>query len=171
MGGPFLQLPAGRAFVSANLNAHLEDFDTATDLTDAAAASAHLSRTTARLRVFSNFPLTNRSAGVLPALGDLALRLNFSEQEVSNFGALTSSGFGLNWSPIKVLNFNAAFNVTRYRAFGAEPSRSDCRHTGRADVRFRKRRDGLCHHHYWRKPRPEQCRDTGNHARAVHRPI
>jgi hypothetical protein len=113
VGGPFLQLPAGRAFVSANLNAHLEDFDTATEVTDTPAASAQLSRTNVRLRVFTNFPLTSRSAGVWPALGDLAVRLNFSEQEVSNFGALTSSGFGVNWIPVKPLNFNAAFNTTR----------------------------------------------------------
>jgi hypothetical protein len=113
VGGPFLQLPAGRAFVGANLNAHLEDFDTATEVTDTPEASAHLSRTTTRLRVYTNFPLTSRAAGVLPALGDLAARLNFTEQEVSNFGALTSTGFGINWIPVKLLNFNAAFNTTR----------------------------------------------------------
>ncbi len=113
VGGPFLQLPAGRPFVSADFNAHLEDFDTETELTDTSTAGTHLSRTTAQLRLFTYLPLTSRSAGVLPALGNLGARLNFSVQEVSNFGALTAGGFGMNWNPVKPVSLNAAFNTTR----------------------------------------------------------
>ena len=113
VGGPFLQLPAGRPFVSAALNAHLEDFDTETELTDTSTAGAHLSRTTAQLRFFTYLPLTSRSEGVLPALGNSGARLNFSVQEVSNFGVLTSAGLGTNWNPVKPVSLNAAFNITR----------------------------------------------------------
>jgi hypothetical protein len=113
VGGPFLQLPAGRAFMSANLNARLQDFDTETEVTDTSAASAHLSRTTTRLRLNTNFPLTSRSEQVLPALGDLAARLNFTVEDVSNFGSLTSSGFGMTWRPNKLVIFNADYSNRR----------------------------------------------------------
>jgi hypothetical protein len=113
VGGPFLQLPAGQAFVSANLYSRLQDFDTDTELTDTPVADSHLSRTTTRLRLYTNFPLTSRSAQVLPALGDLAARFNFSVEDISNFGALTSSGFGMTWRPAKLVLFNADFSTRR----------------------------------------------------------
>jgi hypothetical protein len=113
VGGPFLQLPAGQAFVSANLYSRLQDFDTDTELTDTPAADSHLSRTTTRLRLYTNFPLTSRSAQVLPTLGDLAARFNFSVEDISNFGALTSSGFGMTWRPGKLVIFNADFSTRR----------------------------------------------------------
>lgn len=113
VGGPFWQLPAGQAFVSANVYSRLQDFDTDTELTDTPAAASHLSRTTSRLRLYTNFPLTSRSARVLPALGDLAARFNFSVEDLSNFGALTSSGFGMTWRAAKLVIFNADFSTRR----------------------------------------------------------
>ncbi len=113
VGGPFLQLPAGQAYVSANLFSRLQDFATDTKLTVTPATDSHLSRTTTRLRLYTNFPLTSRSAQVLPALGDLAVRLNFSVEDVSNFGALTSSGFGMTWRPTKLVIFNADLSDRR----------------------------------------------------------
>lgn len=113
VGGPFAKLPAGSAFVSANLNERLQDFDTTTDVTGLPAASGHLSRTTSRLRLYGNFPLTNRAARVVPVLGDLAARVNFTVEDISNFGALTSAGFGMTWHPVKQVTFNADFSNRR----------------------------------------------------------
>jgi hypothetical protein len=112
-GGPFMRLPAGDAFVSANFNARLQDFATATEVTDFPAASSHLSRTTTRAWVNTNFPLTSRSAHVLPALGELAARAYFSVENVSNFGTLTSNTFGLTWRPVQLIGLNAEFGIRR----------------------------------------------------------
>jgi hypothetical protein len=38
---------------------------------------------------------------VLPALRDLAARFKFSVEDISNFGALTSSGFGMTWPALR----------------------------------------------------------------------
>jgi hypothetical protein len=112
-GGPFLRLPAGDAFVSANLNARFHDFTTATEVTGFPAADSHLSRTTARAWLNTNFPVTSRAAEVLPALGDVAVRAYFSVENVSNFGALASNAFGITWRPVKLVGFNADFGTRR----------------------------------------------------------
>src|SRR5581483_8096585 len=101
------------AFMSADLNSHLQDFDTSTRKTSSPASSSHLSRTTTRLRLNTNFPLTSHSSGPLTALGDLAARLNFGVEEVSSFGTLFSGGLGMTWQPRKLLTFNVDFNDRR----------------------------------------------------------
>ena len=113
VGGPFAQLPAGRAFVSADLNVRLQDFATSRQAAAEPATGSHLSRTTSRLRFNTNLPLTSRSARVLPGLGDLAARLNFSAEGVSDFGTLMSGGLGLTWKPASLVKLNVDFNDRR----------------------------------------------------------
>jgi hypothetical protein len=76
-------------------------------------ASSHLSRNTTRVWFNANFPLTSRSAHVLPALGDVAARIYFNVENVSHFGALFSNAFGMTWRPVKFVGFNADFGIRR----------------------------------------------------------
>jgi hypothetical protein len=113
LGGAAVALPAGMAMVNINLNSQVQDYRTQAQLSGSAAQTSHLSRTTGNARVGANIPLTSRDADVLPYLGDLSARFHAGVEEVSNFGALTSFGYGMTWVPIKKLSFNAAFSDTQ----------------------------------------------------------
>lgn len=100
MSGSLIEVPAGvvRATVRAGF---------ATQRLDSMAnragliSRADLARDEGNGRINLDVPLTNRDRDVLGAIGNLSLNGNFAYRQLSDFGALTSYGYGLNWSPIK----------------------------------------------------------------------
>lgn len=46
-----------------------------------------------------DLPITSTREGVLDAIGDLSLNLNLNAEQYSDFGTLTTVGYGLNWRP------------------------------------------------------------------------
>ena len=56
-----------------------------------------------------SLPIAGRRRGVLPALGDLSANFNVGLEELSDFGGLTTLGFGLNWSPVEPLSFQLSY--------------------------------------------------------------
>ena len=70
--------------------------------------SGELSRDTAGAKLNLDLPLASRRNDVLAALGDLSLNLNLAADQLSDFGALTTVGYGANWSPIDKLRINAS---------------------------------------------------------------
>jgi iron complex outermembrane recepter protein len=109
LGGRLATLPAGSVAISVNAAAQEQDSRAQTQLSGAPATISHLSRTTDRIAVNANIPLTSREAAVLPFLGDVASRFHAGAQEVSSFGLLTSLGGGMTWKPIKNVTFGADF--------------------------------------------------------------
>ena len=49
-------------------------------------------------------PLTSREGRLRRVIGDLTLNGNFAAQHLSDFGTLTTVGYGLNWAPITPLS-------------------------------------------------------------------
>jgi len=108
--GPVLKLPAGNLYVSAKIG-------------DVAAAASSMVWDDTRLRAQSlarndvqallnlDLPIASRSKHVLGFLGDLSLNSNTAVDRYSDFGALTTLGFGLNWTPIK--GYNLIVSETR----------------------------------------------------------
>jgi hypothetical protein len=109
LGGRLATLPAGSVAISVNAAAQEQDSRAQTQLSGSPTAVSHLSRTTDRIAVNANVPLTSREADVLPFLGDVASRFHAGAQEVSSFGLLTSLGGGMTWKPVKNVTFGADF--------------------------------------------------------------
>lgn len=55
-----------------------------------------------------DLPITSTESGVLDAIGDLSANLNVNVESFSDFGVLTTLGYGLNWRPTDWLSFIAS---------------------------------------------------------------
>jgi hypothetical protein len=113
LGGRLATLPAGSVAVSVNAAVQEQDSRAQTQLSGSPTTVSHLSRTTDRIAVNANVPLTSREAHVLPFLGDVASRFHAGAQEISSFGLLTSLGGGMTWKPVKTVTFGADFFTTQ----------------------------------------------------------
>lgn len=63
------------------------------------------SRGDASAQVSFDLPLASRRKGVRAGLGDLSTNLNLAVRQVSDYGALTTIGGGVNWSPLAPISF------------------------------------------------------------------
>ena len=67
-----------------------------------------MSRNTVNGQVNLDVPLTSRAKDVLAAIGSLSVNGNVAVDHLSDFGTLTTFGYGLNWSPIVPLRIIAS---------------------------------------------------------------
>jgi hypothetical protein len=92
--GTLFRLPAGE--VATSLAVGLDALDFASrSLRAGVAQQGRVSRDTASGRINLDVPLTGRSSGV----GALSVNLNGAINELSDFGTLTTFGYGANWAP------------------------------------------------------------------------
>lgn len=68
-------------------------------------ADSDQSRGDLNTQVSFDLPLASRRKGVRAGIGDLSANLNLAARQISDFGALTTIGGGLNWSPVKPVSF------------------------------------------------------------------
>jgi iron complex outermembrane receptor protein len=101
--GPLTKVPAGDLFASFKLGDTQSAFSSDSRRLGINRAT-DLSRNTLNAQVSFDLPLASRGAGVMATLGDLSLNLNGAVDQVSDFGALTTLGYGLNWTPVKGVN-------------------------------------------------------------------
>jgi hypothetical protein len=113
LGGPVLHLPAGPVTVNAHVDTQLEVISTQEQLPGEAAQETRLSRTTDSAQVRVRVPLTSPEQGVLAWAGELNLRANVGVDEITQEGALGSYAYGLTWSPVDHVYFNADETETR----------------------------------------------------------
>ncbi|MDB5494733.1 MAG: TonB-dependent receptor, partial [Phenylobacterium sp.] len=97
--GPLLALPAGPLFASLKLG-DAQSWFASNAFRFGATQSVDLSRNDLSAQANLDLPLTSRKTGVLGAVGDLSLNGNATLDHLSDFGDLTSLGYGLNWRPI-----------------------------------------------------------------------
>jgi outer membrane cobalamin receptor len=62
--------------------------------------TSDLSRTRGNAQTNIDLPIASRRNDVLAAIGNLSVNLNGEVEQLSDFGTLTTLGYGLNWSPI-----------------------------------------------------------------------
>ena len=105
--GPVLNLPAGpvrttlrAGFATTRLNGQ--------SLRAGNRIGTNLARNEGNGRVNVEIPLANSSRGFASALGKLSINGNLSYRHLSDFGALTSYGYGVNWQPTPGLTFLAS---------------------------------------------------------------
>ena len=97
-GSPF-SLPAGAVSTSIRVGASTSDF-TSRSFRAAGNQMGDVSRDIVNGRVNLDLPITSRSKGVLGAIGNFSLNGNAAVDQLSDFGTLTTIGYGANWSPV-----------------------------------------------------------------------
>lgn len=98
--GALFKLPAGDVNASIRVSGRFQDLSSES-FRNGVARTADISRDTGSIRANLDLPIASRRREVLSAIGDLSLNANFEAEELSDFGRLTSTGYGFNWSPIE----------------------------------------------------------------------
>ncbi len=103
--GNLFDLPAGSVSTTLKLGAETADFSSRSYRTDdllggQVAQRGMVSRDTVNGQINVDVPISSRSKDVLPFLGTLSANFNLAEDHLSDFGTLTTLGYGANWSPI-----------------------------------------------------------------------
>lgn len=105
-GSPF-SLPAGKATASITVSGAANGFSSAS-VRSGVARELDFSRQVAGVKGSLDLPIASRRNTVMTWLGDLSLNGNAEVQHLSDYGRLTSIGYGLRWSPIPQVRFIAS---------------------------------------------------------------
>jgi len=98
--GPLIALPAGPATV--NLTAGFDARDiVSTSTRSGVLTNGSIGRDDLNGRVNLDIPLTSRRRAVAAVVGDVSINVNGGIRDLSDFGRLTSYGYGLTWSPVR----------------------------------------------------------------------
>lgn len=106
--GPLFKLPAGDVSTALRIGGSLSGFDS-TAFRGGVATGASLSRNIASTQLNIDLPIASRRRDVLQPLGDLTINGNIAIEHLSDFGTLTTTGYGVNWSPFKPVRFLASW--------------------------------------------------------------
>lgn len=97
--GVLFSLPAGDANASIRVAGRTTEFDSRS-LRAGIDTATQIARDTGSIRGNIDLPIASESRSVLSALGRLSLNANAEVEQLSDFGTLTTFGYGLNWQPI-----------------------------------------------------------------------
>jgi len=104
LNGSPLRLPAGQALATLTVAADTRDLESETLRAGVTQARA-LGRDRGAIQGNVDLPLTSRREGFLGAIGNVSLNVNFEVEHLSDFGTLTTLGYGLRWEPIEPVDF------------------------------------------------------------------
>ncbi len=105
--GSVFKLPAGDISTSVHLGGDISSFDSRSYRNGLTATGA-VSRDIVNGQLNVDVPLTSRAKDVLAAIGTLSVNGNVAVNHLSDFGTLTTLGYGLSWSPIVPLRIIAS---------------------------------------------------------------
>jgi iron complex outermembrane receptor protein len=105
--GPIYTIPAGQIRTSFRVGATGSAFSSESERLGFG-QSASFSRTTANAQASLDVPLTSRKQNVLPMLGDINLNAHVAVDQLSDFGTLTTFGYGVHWTPFTGLSILAS---------------------------------------------------------------
>jgi hypothetical protein len=105
--GPLLDAWAGPISASLSVQGELRSFDSESTRSGVFRETS-LSRQRIEGQASFDMPITSTREGVLDAIGDLSVNLNLNAEQLSDFGTLTTIGYGLNWRPTDWLSFIAS---------------------------------------------------------------
>jgi len=97
--GPLFKLPAGDVTGSIRVAGRTNDLS-GRSFRSGVFSSSDISRDTGAVRGNISIPITSRRRAVLDAIGDFSINANIEVEQLSDFGRLTTTGYGFNWSPI-----------------------------------------------------------------------
>ena len=108
LNGDVYRLPAGGVSSTFKFGADTRSLDS-TSVRSGLTSDRSQSRDRFNGQANFSIPIASRRQNVLPAIGDLSANFNVGYEELSDFGGLTTLGFGVNWSPIEPLSLNLSY--------------------------------------------------------------
>jgi len=105
--GPILTLPTGQVRTSFRVGATGADFSSQS-MRSGVAQSLDFSRSTLNAQASVDVPVTSKKQNVLPWLGDINLNAHVAVDQLSDFGTLTTVGYGVHWTPFTGLSILAS---------------------------------------------------------------
>ncbi len=106
INGPLTTIPAGPVSLSFSTGAQAIRLNSLTfRAATGTATPGRSARDLATGRVNLDIPLASRKRGFLGAIGELSVNGNILVQHLSDFGTLTTRGFGGRWEPAKPISF------------------------------------------------------------------
>ncbi|WP_336968990.1 TonB-dependent receptor [Sphingobium aromaticiconvertens] len=112
ISGTLFNLPAGAATTAIRLGASANGFDGESTRSGVFRSSSY-NREIGSGQISLDLPLTSRGRNVLGAVGDLGVNVNAAAQRLSDFGTLSTLGYGLRWTPIPQIRFLLSANQDR----------------------------------------------------------
>ncbi len=119
VSGSLFDLPAGDVMTSIRLGASANGFE-GRSVRSGVASSSDYSREIGSGQISVDLPLTSRSRDVLGAVGDIGVNFNAAAQRYSDFGTLSTLGYGLRWEPIKAVQILMSANQDRAAPTGTQ---------------------------------------------------
>lgn len=119
VSGALLRLPAGDVMTSIRLGGSANGFESRS-IRSGVERPTDYSRQIGSGQISIDLPLTSRSRGVLGGVGDIGINLNLAAQQLSDFGTLSTLGYGLRWQPVKAVQILASANQDRAAPTGAQ---------------------------------------------------
>ena len=116
-GSPF-SLPAGAVSTSVHVGAQTSDFSSHS-VRAGLIQDGDVSRDIVNGRLNVDLPIADSGHGFLSPLGHLSANLNLAGDHLSDFGTLSTIGYGANWEPIDAIRGLVSF-TTRHDAPSAE---------------------------------------------------
>ena len=108
LNGRVFALPAGDVQASVKLGGETNDFSSRSTRFGLV-QTGDVSRDIVNGQVNLDLPIANRDRQVLGAIGNLSLNLNVGADHLSDFGTLTTVGYGANWNPLEGVRFIASW--------------------------------------------------------------
>ena len=99
LNGSLFDLPAGPVSTSVRVGVDTLDFSSRS-FRNGLDSTGRVSRDSGSGQLNVDVPLTSRGRAVLAGVGTLSVNGNLAVERLSDFGTLTTLGYGLNWSPI-----------------------------------------------------------------------
>ena len=105
-GSPF-SLPAGAVSTSVRLTGETSDLSSRS-YRSGLVQTGKISRDRGNAQINVDLPIASRSKGVLAGIGNLSINGNYAVEQLSDFGTLTTYGYGANWSPVEAVRVIAS---------------------------------------------------------------
>jgi hypothetical protein len=105
--GPIVELPAGPLSASVTGGVEFRDFESRSSLGGIDGRS-DLARDRGMVRMNLDLPLLSRRGERSSSFGNLSANANFAIERISDAGSLRTFGYGLTWSPVEAVGFNAS---------------------------------------------------------------
>jgi hypothetical protein len=119
ISGTLFELPAGDVSTSIRLGASANGFE-GRSVRSGVENSNDYSREIGSGQISFDLPLTSRSRDVLGWAGDIGVNVNAAAQRLSDFGTLSTLGYGLRWKPINAIQILASANQDRAAPTGSQ---------------------------------------------------
>ena len=112
LSGPLFTLPAGQVTTSLRAGASANGFE-GWSIRSGIERESDYSREIGSGQVSLDVPLTSKAKGVLGAVGDIGVNVNAAVQQLSDFGTLSTLGYGLRWRPVPAVQLLVSANQDR----------------------------------------------------------